>query len=229
MPTNLRRSRDPATGRLLRVLAGPAAATSSTRFSPDGSTILTASGKNVELWDAADGQRVRALESFADIVLMAGFSNDGERIVTASNDGSLRISASRSGRTEAVLKGLHAGAVYDASFSPDGRAVVSGGHDGTLALWDIASGKAVVQFAHREVIFLNVSFHPDGRRILASTAAGKIALVDLLASYATLVTRARAAAPRCLTPDQRLQANLKSEPPAWCIRSAKWPYHTPEW
>ena len=81
----------------------------------------------------------------------------------------------------------------------------------------------------REIIFLDADFHPDGRRKVASTAAGKIALMTLLRSYATLVTRARAAAPRCLTPDQRLQANLKSEPPAWCIRSAKWPYHTPEW
>jgi hypothetical protein len=35
--------------------------------------------------------------------------------------------------------------------------------------------------------------------------------------------------PRCLTYEQRENAFLDPEPPAWCVEMEKWPYHTQDW
>jgi hypothetical protein len=44
-----------------------------------------------------------------------------------------------------------------------------------------------------------------------------------------MLENARAAASRCLTPDQRAQAFLDPEPPAWCVEMGKWPYESQDW
>src|SRR5262249_18667869 len=46
---------------------------------------------------------------------------------------------------------------------------------------------------------------------------------------ADLVDEAKQVSPRCLERSQRLEAFLDPEPPAWCIETGKWPYHTQDW
>jgi hypothetical protein len=44
-----------------------------------------------------------------------------------------------------------------------------------------------------------------------------------------LVADAKLVVPRCLTGVRRRAAFLETEPPAWCIEMAKWPYNTLAW
>ncbi len=60
---------------------------SSAQFSPDGKTVVTASGdKTARLWDAATGRELHVLRGHEDLVLSAQFSPDGKTVVTASWD-----------------------------------------------------------------------------------------------------------------------------------------------
>jgi hypothetical protein len=69
-------------------------------FSPDERRIVTASaqpliGENratAEIWDAATGRELATLRGHTDLVFHARFSPDGNRVATASFDGSARLS-----------------------------------------------------------------------------------------------------------------------------------------
>jgi WD40 repeat protein len=69
----------------------------------------------------------------------AEFSPEGQRIVSASYDKTVRVwdSATCEGRQE--LAG-HGGLVASARFSADGGRIVSGGGDRTVRVWDAATG-----------------------------------------------------------------------------------------
>ena len=64
------------------------------------------------------------------------FSRDGKRIVSGSNDQSLKVWDADTGQEVFTLKG-HTGAVSGAAFSGDGERIVSGSADGTVKVWDL--------------------------------------------------------------------------------------------
>jgi WD40 repeat protein len=74
-------------------------------------------------------------------VYAAGFSPNGARIVSGSEDGTVRMWDTVSGEQLLVLSG-HYGLVHAAAFSPDGRRVVSGGFDGSVLLWFVGKNDA---------------------------------------------------------------------------------------
>jgi WD40 repeat protein len=102
------------------------------------------------LADARSRDRQRAvLQGHTGRVTSAGFSPDGARIVTASDDNAARLWDAATGATLAVLQG-HTDPVNGARFSPDGTRVVTASRDNTARLWDATAGDplAVLQ-GHR--------------------------------------------------------------------------------
>jgi WD40 repeat protein len=68
-------------------------------------------------------------------------SPDGRRVVSGSNDQTVKVWDAASGRDELTVTG-HADAVTGVAFGGDGRKVVSGSRDGTVRVWDLpASGR----------------------------------------------------------------------------------------
>jgi WD40 repeat protein len=134
------------------------------------------------------------LEGHYGSIKSASFSPDGQRIVTASKDGTARL-WDLSGKTLAVLKGhqddfsnsivyrgmtlnLSDRTVYSASFSPDGQRLVTASRDGTARLWDL-SGKQLAVLKGHERYVANASFSPDGQNILTASGDSTARLWDL--------------------------------------------------
>jgi WD40 repeat protein len=63
----------------------------SAAYSPDGKTIVAASGDGAKIWDATSGQELRTLSWHTDWVNSAAYSPDGKTIVTANRDGTAKI------------------------------------------------------------------------------------------------------------------------------------------
>ncbi|MCB1940542.1 MAG: hypothetical protein KDI53_00560, partial [Candidatus Accumulibacter sp.] len=90
--------------------------------------------ETARLWDAASGRELRVLHQHRGAVGSAGFSPDGQTVLTVSADGTARLWDAASGRQLRILYG-HVKQVTSGQFSPDGKTVLTTGTDGTARLW----------------------------------------------------------------------------------------------
>ena len=73
------------TGNCLHTLQGHTEYVSSASFSPDGTTLVTASDDGTaKIWDVLTGNCLHTLQGHTNYVKSASFSPDGTTLVTAS-------------------------------------------------------------------------------------------------------------------------------------------------
>ncbi len=172
---NTARLWDVASGQTLQILAEHASPVFGVAFSPDNKWLGTGgSGDGLALlWNGPTGSAAApGLPRFAghtDSVWTAFFSPDGRKIVTASNDHTVRIWDGASGKE---LQRITADEVEarDAVFSPDGKTLLTSGGDNTAKLWDAASGKQLLTFRGHTGEVEKVLFSPDGKRAVTASA-----------------------------------------------------------
>src|SRR5579859_2221664 len=87
----------------------------------------------------------RIFKGHSGEVLSVAFSNDGQYIVTGSEDNTAILWNAQSGAQVHTFVG-HSHAVNAVAFSPDGKYVLTGSADGTAILWDIQTGNQVRSF-----------------------------------------------------------------------------------
>ncbi len=102
-----------------------------------------------------------------DGVLWAEFSPDGERIVTASKDGTARVWSAHDGQMLATLRG-HRSVVVHAAFSPDSQRVVTASMDHTARVWDVITGNETGEPLRHADDVTHAAFSPDGSRIVST-------------------------------------------------------------
>jgi WD40 repeat protein len=103
----------------------------------------------------------------------AAFSPDSQRVVSAGDDGTIRVWAMGSGGQTVMLRG-HQGAVYHVAFSTDGHQVVSAGDGGTVRVWTWASGGDPIVLPGHQGTVLSAAFSPDGRQVVSAGDDGTL-------------------------------------------------------
>jgi WD40 repeat protein len=97
-------------------------------------------------------------------------SPSGDTIVSASDDGTLKVWDARTGKERLTLRG-HASGVHGCAISLAGDYIVSASNDGTLKVWDARTGACL------STLYMNgwlnaCAFHPDREHIVAAGASG---------------------------------------------------------
>lgn len=142
-------------------------------FSPDGHWLLLAQiagggSPNPIVVQLSQQKFVDVLSGFHETVMSMRFSKDNSRLVTASEDGQVRIWSVPGWKLLETLSG-HKGPVRWAEFSPDGSWVVSGGEDHTVRIWSVDGGKLVQTLSESRAPVATVTFSPDGNYVAATT------------------------------------------------------------
>ena len=117
-------------------------------------------------------------------VYSAVFSPDGKRIVSASEDKSVRIWDVRLGVQLGNPIAGHKGGVRFATFSPDGKQIVSASGDGTIRIWDVQTGQQKGNMWHSGIA-LFATYSPDGKLIM-SMSRQKIRVWDALTNESVI-------------------------------------------
>jgi WD40 repeat protein len=140
--------------------------------------VLTASGNEVDLWDAATGLLKRTMKShILSCICNCRFFPDGKTVVSGLYDGTLELWDVTSGSLVRTLVG-HTDHTNCIDVSPDSTLILSGAMDETWKLWNSKTGKLehtqqtigeIFSTGERDCTYpYCCSFSPNGRLVLVA-------------------------------------------------------------
>jgi len=115
--------------------------------------------------DAHTGEERSTLRGHTDGVNGCAVSPDGNTIVSASHDQTLKLWDAHTGAERLTLRG-HTDAAYGCAISPNGGYLVSASDDQTLKLWDMLTGVCLDELA-ADGYFFGCAFSFDGVHLAA--------------------------------------------------------------
>jgi WD40 repeat protein len=138
----------------------------STHYSTSFPRILHVERGQLSHWPSLE----MTISNFGEAVLSVAFSPDGQHIVSASDDKTIRVWNATTGETVAGPFTGHTVRVNSVAFSPDGQHIVSGSDDQTIRVWNAMTGETVAgPFTGHTDSVNSVAFSPDGQHIVSGS------------------------------------------------------------
>jgi WD40 repeat protein len=101
----------------------------------------------------------------------AAFDSSGRHIVTASEDGLVRVYDAETGSLVLAVP-TNGGAVKDATFSHNGAVIATATNDGRARLWNALGGYSYLQLAGDSAALHSVAFSPDDTSLVTTSDDG---------------------------------------------------------
>ena len=141
------------------------------RLSPDGKTLVVASGVagvagEVVLLNVESGELLQRLQGHADAAYCACASADGKWIASGSYDKTVLLWDRSTGKVVRTLSG-HNGAVYDLDFDATSSLIATASADQTVKIWN-TQGERLDTLGQPQGEMLSVRFAPDGNHLFAA-------------------------------------------------------------
>ncbi len=141
-------------------------------FASDGRMIAVAHDDGAVLREAPTGRPLGDPLTHPSAVRVLEFDASGEKLLTGSLDGGVRI-WDIGGRVPLVTLALQ-GEVRGLAFRPGGDAFATVCEDGTARLWECTTGRPIGEPLGERSRTRCLAFRPDGTMVATGTADGKV-------------------------------------------------------
>jgi WD40 repeat protein len=131
----------------------------------------------VRVWDPTGSAEPLVLHGHENCVRHVAWSPAGERLASASNDGTVRVWDPTGSAEPLVLRG-HENYIWRVAWSPSGERLASAGRDGTVLVWvPTGLGAPLVLQGHEDLV-LHVAWSPSGERLASASTDGTVRVWD---------------------------------------------------
>ncbi|OGE46720.1 hypothetical protein PENARI_c128G09761 [Penicillium arizonense] len=111
---------------------------------------------------------LHTLEGHDGWVRTTSWSQDGSRLVSASNDNTVRIWDPATGQCKSTLAG-HSGSISSVDWSQDGSQFASASFDKTVRIWDSAAGQCALTLEGHTSGVRMIDWSQDGSRLASAS------------------------------------------------------------
>ncbi|MFZ5881436.1 MAG: WD40 repeat domain-containing protein [Chloroflexota bacterium] len=141
-------------------------------FSPDGKSLAFTAGGVIELRNLSDGVLVRKYSGSSSwYVNNLVFSRDGSMLASSAPGDRIMVFKVEDG---SPLHNIPRGVCV--AFSPDDTLLAGGLSDKTIRIWDVKSGKQLIQISDQPEIAWAVAFSPDGQLLVTGDSQGAVSV-----------------------------------------------------
>ncbi len=140
---------------------------------PDGTSILSAAGKAIYVWDLATGKERRRFQGHKTEINSFACSRDGKLLASGCQDGKIHVWDLATGRElhhfaahkDQSSERVFPKGAYVTDFTPDGRQIVSWGSENAIRFWDATSGEKMREFGPFADGGFSSSLSADGKTL----------------------------------------------------------------
>jgi WD40 repeat protein len=142
-------------------------------FSPDSQVLALAASYpgNIEMRNVSDGSLLRTFPIGANVSYVTlAYSPDGEYLAASAAD-SVRLFRTADGKSLGAYKGG-----LSLAFSPDSKLIAGGALQDAVRVWEIATGKVILNLTPPLESVTSVVFSPDGKLLVSGGDEGTISI-----------------------------------------------------
>ncbi len=152
------------------------------RFSRDGSLLLAAGGKPVQLgkavlFEVKSGKRLGAIGDEVDEILAADISPDQELVAIGGTGKIVKVFNTRDGQMVYKLT-KHTDWITALRFSPDNTRLASADRNGAVHLWEAKTGGILLSLSEHKETVAAVDWRGDSQMLATGSEDGRIILWD---------------------------------------------------
>jgi len=171
-------------GSLVYTLDGPSESIETVEWHPKGPVLLAGCGDGTAwMWDVSPkaGHALQVFGGHADAVNVARFTPDGSKVVTAGEDGTLRIWGPKTGKSLAVVQGhgFHEAGVNCLQIHHDNTLALTGGQDNNACLVNIATAKVKATLQGHNDGIEDVAWVAHNPWAITGSLDGRVGIWDL--------------------------------------------------
>jgi WD40 repeat protein len=171
-------------------------------ISPDGKNLLVANDKQIKIYDAESGKEMQSINpSLSEEINECSFTQNGKQLLITCDDNTTTVWDLPNHKKAGILTGFlndrdKGGLTYDQDnfwdagmakyvrfknyllITNNGKELIKGKFGSKVKRWDIASGKALIEYNGHKKAVLCYDLSKDGKRLVTGGGDGKIILWD---------------------------------------------------